>query len=66
MKSEEYLENSKRFYIIGLLFILVGLILININFIDLDYSIIGIGIILLVLGVNETINPFKKISVIKN
>ena len=55
MKSEKYLENSKRFYIIGLLFILVGLILINIDFIDLDYSIIGIGIILLVLGVNETI-----------
>jgi len=55
MKSEKYLENSKRFYIIGLLFILVGLILINIDFIDLDYSIIGIGIILLVLGANETI-----------
>ena len=55
MKSEKYLENSKRFYIIGLLFILVGLMLININFIDLDYSIIGIGIILLVLRVNETI-----------
>ena len=55
MKSEKYLENSKRFYIIGLLFILVGLILINIDFIDLDYSIIGIGIILLVLRVNETI-----------
>ena len=55
MKSEKYLENSKRFYIIGLLFVLVGLIFININFNNLDYSIIGIGIILLVLGVNETI-----------
>ena len=31
MKSEKYLENSKRFYVIGLLFILFGLILININ-----------------------------------
>ena len=55
MKSEKYLENSKRFYVIGLLLILFGLILINIEFNDLDYSIIGIGIILLVLGVNETI-----------
>jgi len=55
MKSEKYLENSKRFYVIGLLFILFGLILINIEFNDLNYSIIGIGIILLVLGVNETI-----------
>jgi len=60
MKSEKYLENSKRFYIIGLLFILVGLILINIDFIDLDYSIIGIGIILLVLGANETIKSIWK------
>ena len=55
MKSEKYLENSKRFYVIGLLFILFGVILIYIEFNDLDYSIIGIGIILLVLGVNETI-----------
>jgi uncharacterized membrane protein HdeD (DUF308 family) len=55
MKSEKYLENSKRFYVIGLLFILFGVILIHIEFNDLDYSIIGIGIILLVLGVNETI-----------
>ncbi len=55
MKSEKYLGNSKRFYVIGLLFFLFGLILIDIEFSDLDYSIIGIGIILLVLGVNETI-----------
>ena len=55
MKSEKYLENSKKFYIIGILFILFGLILINLNFNVLDYSVIGIGIILLVLGLNETI-----------
>ena len=57
MKSEKYLENSKRFYVIGLLFILFGLMLINIDFNDLDYSIIGIGIILLVLELNEIIKP---------
>jgi len=55
MKSEKYLENSKKFYIIGILFILFGLILINLNFNVLDYSVIGIGIILLVLGLDETI-----------
>lgn len=55
MKSEKYLENSKKLYVIGLIFILIGLILININFNVLDYSVIGIGIILLVLGLNETI-----------
>jgi hypothetical protein len=55
MKSEKYLENSKKLYVIGLIFILFGLILININFNVLDYSLIGIGIILLVLGLNETI-----------
>ena len=53
MKSEKYLENSKKLYVIGLLFILFGLIVININFNVLDYSVIGI--ILLVLGLNETI-----------
>ncbi len=61
MISEKYLENSKRFFVIGLLFILFGLILINIDFNVLDYSIIGIGIILLVLGVNETINLFDNV-----
>ena len=53
MKSEKYLENSKKLYVIGLIFILIGLILININFNVLYYSVIGI--ILLVLGLNETI-----------
>lgn len=58
MKSEKYLENSKKLYVIGLLFILFGLILININFNVLDYSVIGI--ILLVLGLNETIKSTSK------
>jgi hypothetical protein len=33
-------ENSKTFYILGLLFILIGLILINLDFNLLDYSFI--------------------------
>ena len=34
MKSEKYLENSKRFYFIEILFILCGLILSDIEFND--------------------------------
>ena len=55
MKSKKYLQNSKRLYSIGLLFIIVGCFLLYLNFNDLDYSIVGIGIVLLVLGINETI-----------
>jgi len=55
MRSGGYTENSIRFYIIGLLFIIVGLILINMNYNTLDYSIIAIGILLLILGINETL-----------
>jgi len=53
MKSGKYTEKSIRFYIIGLLFIIVGLILINMNYNTLDYSIIAI--LLLILGINETL-----------
>ena len=50
-------KNSETFYILGLLFILSGLLLINLDFNFLDYSLLGIGIVLLVLGLNETIKP---------
>ena len=55
MKSGKYTENSMKFYIIGLMFVLVGLILLNIKFSIFDYSLIGIGIVLLILGIDETI-----------
>jgi hypothetical protein len=55
MKSGKNTENSMKFYIIGLLFVLVGLILINVKFNILDYSLIGIGAVLLILGIDETI-----------
>ena len=58
MNSKMLFENSKTFYISGLLLILIGLILINTDFNFLDYSLLGIGIVLLVLGINETIRPF--------
>ena len=55
MKSGKYTENSIKFYFIGLVFVLVGLIIINIDFSILDYSLIGIGIVLLILGIDETL-----------
>jgi EamA domain-containing membrane protein RarD len=55
MKSGKYTENSIKFYIIGLMFVLVGLILLNIKFSILDYSLIGIGVVLLILRIDETI-----------
>jgi len=57
MNPKILFENSKTFYILGLLSILIGLILINIDFNFLDYSLLGIGIVLLILGLNETIKP---------
>ena len=55
MKSGKNTRNSIKFYVISLLFILVGLILINVKFNILDYSLIGIGAVLLILGIDETI-----------
>jgi hypothetical protein len=55
MDSKRSFENSNIFYLVGLLFILIGLILINVDFNFLDYSLVGIGIVLVVLGLNETI-----------
>ena len=57
------LENSRTFYILGLLSILIGLILINIDFNFLDYSLLGIGILLLVLGLSETYKTISKIYI---
>ena len=58
MNSKMLFQNSKTFFILGLLSILIGLILINLDFNFLDYSLVGIGIVLLVLGLSETIKPF--------
>jgi uncharacterized membrane protein HdeD (DUF308 family) len=55
MKSDKNTENSKKFYLAGFIFILFGLILINIDYSTLYYPIIGIGILSLVLGINETL-----------
>jgi hypothetical protein len=55
MNSKKPFETFNIFYLVGLIFILIGLIIINLDFNYLDYSLIGIGILLVVLGLNETI-----------
>jgi len=55
MKSEKFTENSIRYYFIGFLLILLGVILISMDHNTLYYSIIGIGTLFLVFGLNETI-----------
>lgn len=55
MKSKKLTKNSTQFYLIGLLLILMGLILVNLDYNILEYSIIGIGILLLILRLNKTV-----------
>lgn len=54
MKSKKLSKNSIHFYLIWLLLILVGLILVNLDYNSLEYSIIGIGVLLLILWLNKT------------
>ena len=56
MKSEKFNKTSLRYYFIGSLLILIGVIFIYMDYNPLDYSIIGIGVLFLVFGLNETIN----------
>jgi uncharacterized membrane protein HdeD (DUF308 family) len=55
MKSEKFTKKSIRYYFMGFLLILIGVILIYINYNTLYYSIIGIGALFLIFGLNETI-----------
>jgi hypothetical protein len=57
MNLKKSFGNSNTFYLLGLIFILIGLILINVDFNFLDYSLLGIGIVILVLGLNEALKP---------
>jgi hypothetical protein len=57
MNSKNSNDTSKTFYILGLLVILIAVILTNINFNSLAYSLLGIGVLLLVLGLYDTIKP---------
>jgi hypothetical protein len=55
MKYRKLLKNSWKFYLTGFIFILCGLTLIDINYNKVFYSLIGIGVLLIALGVNETL-----------
>jgi hypothetical protein len=57
MKTKNSNDTSKTFYILGLLVILFAVIFININFNSLTYSMFGIGVLLFVLGLYDTIRP---------
>jgi uncharacterized membrane protein HdeD (DUF308 family) len=54
MKSGKFTKNSIIYYFIGFLLILIGVIFIYTDYNPLDYSIIGIGALFLVFGLNET------------
>jgi|BarGraIncu00222A_1022003.scaffolds.fasta_scaffold50571_5 uncharacterized membrane protein HdeD (DUF308 family) len=47
-------KNSIRYYFIGFLLILIGAFLIYIDNNRTYYSIIGIGVLFLIFGINET------------
>ncbi len=47
-------KNYIRYYFIGLLLILIGVILVYTTHNQVYYSIMGIGLLFLVFGVNET------------
>jgi uncharacterized membrane protein HdeD (DUF308 family) len=55
MKSEKFTKNSLRYYFIGFLLILIGVVLIYMDYNTLFYSIIGIGALFVIFGLNETI-----------
>jgi hypothetical protein len=55
MERSKFAENGKSFYLAGFLIILFGLIHIDIFYNIVDYSIIGVGLIIVGLGILETL-----------
>jgi uncharacterized membrane protein HdeD (DUF308 family) len=55
MKSEKFTKKSIRYYFMGFLLILIGVVLIYMDYNTLYYSIIGIGALFVIFGLNETI-----------
>jgi hypothetical protein len=54
MKLTKYIKNSLRYYFIGFLLILIGVILVYTNYNQVYYAIIGIGLLFIVFGINES------------
>jgi hypothetical protein len=55
MERSKFAENAKSFYLAGFLIILFGLIHIDTFYNIVDYSIIGVGLIVVCLGILETL-----------
>jgi hypothetical protein len=55
MERSKFAENAKSFYLAGFLIILFGLIHIDTFYNIVEYSIIGVGLIIVCLGILETL-----------
>jgi len=55
METSKFAENAKSLYLAGFLIILFGLIHNDTFYNIVDYSIIGIGLIIVCLGILETL-----------
>ena len=53
MKRSKYNKISLRYYFIGIVLILIGAILVYTSHNQVYYSIMGIGLLFLVFGINE-------------
>jgi hypothetical protein len=55
MERSKFAENAKSLYLAGFLIILFGLIHSDTFYNIMDYSIIGVGLIIVCLGIIETL-----------
>jgi hypothetical protein len=55
MNRTRFDENSKSFYLLGLLILLFGVIHIDTFYNFVDYLIIGMGLLIVGLGIIETL-----------
>ena len=55
MERSKFAENAKGFYLAGFLIILFGLIHIDTFYNIVDYSIIGVGLIIVCMGILESL-----------
>jgi hypothetical protein len=55
MNRTRFVENAKSFYLLGLLILLFGIIHIDTFYNFVDYLIIGLGLLIVGLGIIETL-----------
>jgi hypothetical protein len=59
MERSKFAENAKSLYLAGFLIILFGLIHSDTLYNIMDYSIIGVGLIIVCLGILETLKSMR-------